>query len=170
MDCDYTKRSYLLPEGCKDLIDVLKLKQKQKFAPFLFPKLPKYWKKVKPGKQPAPLPPAWKDFFDTYWKLIYGVAKRSYLLPEGCKDLIDVLKLKHKLTETKSLLEAAMEKVKRQVNPKQFQIFDLYVVKKWPVLKVAQTLGVNVGHINLANLHISALLKREIKKLKGEMF
>ena len=170
MDCDYTKRSYLLPEGCKDLIDVLKLKQKQKFAPFLFPKLPKYWKKVKPGKQPAPLPPAWKDFFDTYWKLIYGVAKRSYLLPEGCKDLIDVLKLKHKLTERKSLLDAAMEKVKCQVNPKQFQMFDLYVVKKWPVLKVAQTLGVNVGQVYLAKHRISALLKREIKKLKREMF
>jgi len=96
--------------------------------------------------------------------------KRSYLLPEGCKDLIDLLKLKHKLTETKSLLEAAMEKVKRQVNSKQFQMFDLYVIKKWPVLKVAQTLGVNVGQVYLANLRTSALLKREIKKLKGEMF
>ncbi len=96
--------------------------------------------------------------------------KRSYLLPEGCKDLIDVLKLKHKLTEKKCLLEAAMEKVKRQVNSKQFQMFDLYVIKKWPVLKVAQTLGVNVGQVYLANLRTSALLKREIKKLKGEMF
>jgi hypothetical protein len=96
--------------------------------------------------------------------------KRSYLLPEGCKDLIDVLKLKHKLTEKKSLLDAVMEKVKRQVNSKQFQMFDLYVIKKWPVLKVAQTLGVNVGQVYLANLRTSALLKREIKKLKGEMF
>jgi hypothetical protein len=92
------------------------------------------------------------------------------LLPEVCKDLIDILKLKHKLTEKKSLLEAAMEKVKRQVNSKQFQMFDLYVIKKWPVLKVAQTLGVNVGQVYLANLRTSALLKREIKKLKGEMF
>ena len=100
----------------------------------------------------------------------YDYTKRSYLLPEGCKDLIDVLKLKHKLTERKSLLDAAMEKVKCEVNPKQFQMFDLYVVKKWPVLKVAQTLGVNVGQVYLANLRTSALLKREIKKLKGEMF
>src|ERR1041385_8445278 len=98
--------------------------------------------------------------------------KRSYLLPEGCKDLIDVLKLKHMLTEKKSLLglEAAMEKVERQVNSRQFQMFDLYVIKKWPVLKVARTLGVNVGQVYLANLRTSALLKREIKKLKGEMF
>jgi len=96
--------------------------------------------------------------------------KRSYLLPEGCKDLIDVLKLKHKLTERNDLLEAILEKVKRQFNPKQIQMFDLYVVKKWPVLKVAQTLGVNVGQVYLAKRRISALLSREIKKLKGEMF
>ena len=100
----------------------------------------------------------------------YDYTKRSYLLPEGCKDLIDVLKLKHELTETKSLLEAAMEKVKHQVNPKQFQMFDLYVVKKWPVLKVAQTLGVNVGQVYLAKHRISAFLCSEIKKLKREMF
>jgi len=88
MDCDYTKRSYLLLEGCKDLIDVLKLKRKQKFAPFLFPKLPKYWKKVKPGKQPAPLPPAWKDFFDTYWKLIYGVAIKAGLNDAEAQEVV----------------------------------------------------------------------------------
>ena len=96
--------------------------------------------------------------------------KRSYLLPEGCKDLIDVLKLKHKLTERKSLLDAAMERVKCQVNPKQFQMFELYVVKKWPVLKVAQTLGVNVGQVYLAKHRISAFLSSEIKMLKGEVF
>lgn len=30
MDYDYSKRSYLLPEGCKDLIDALTLKSQQK--------------------------------------------------------------------------------------------------------------------------------------------
>ena len=88
MDSDYSKRSYLLQEGCKDLIDVLKLKQKQKFAPYLFQKLPEYWKKVKPGKQPAPLPPAWKDFFDTHWKLIYGVAIKAGLNDAEAQEVV----------------------------------------------------------------------------------
>ena len=88
MDCDYTKRSYLLPEGCKDLIDVLKLKHKQKFAPYLFAKPPMYWKKTKPGKQPAPLPPAWKDFFDTYRKLIYGVAIKAGLNDAEAQEVV----------------------------------------------------------------------------------
>jgi Translation initiation factor IF-2, N-terminal region len=39
MDFDYTKRGYLLPEGCKDLIDVLNLKtgQEQKLPIALTP-------------------------------------------------------------------------------------------------------------------------------------
>jgi hypothetical protein len=88
MDCDYTKRSYLLPEGCKDLIDVLKLKQKQKFAQYLFAKPPMYWKKIKPGKQPAPLPQDWKDFFDTYWKLIYETALKAGLTDDEAQDVV----------------------------------------------------------------------------------
>jgi hypothetical protein len=41
MDCDYQKRGYLLPEGCKDLIDVLKPKPSPApFTPRLLPPLP----------------------------------------------------------------------------------------------------------------------------------
>ena len=62
MEHDYMKRGYLLPEGCKDLIDVLKLKAK--FAHHYFSKpptplaqLPKTYEVIKPVKQPAALPP-----------------------------------------------------------------------------------------------------------------
>lgn len=63
MEHNYTKRGYLLPEGCKDLIDVLKRKQKP--AQCLLPLVPKqgaklpkgYWRVVKPRKRPHPLPP-----------------------------------------------------------------------------------------------------------------
>jgi DNA-directed RNA polymerase specialized sigma24 family protein len=47
-----------------------------------------------------------------------------------------------------------------------YQLFDLYVMKQWPVKKVAQTLGVNVGLVYLAKHRISALLKKELKELK----
>lgn len=54
------KRGYLLPKGCKDLNDVLKLKQKQVEA--LLPFLPvsptaSSDPKLKPWKLPPPLPP-----------------------------------------------------------------------------------------------------------------
>ena len=57
------QRGYLLPEGCKDLNDVLKRKQKR--AHYLLPKLPNqfaqlpkgYGTMIKARKQLAPLPP-----------------------------------------------------------------------------------------------------------------
>src|SRR5437867_3789063 len=36
---DYNKRSYLLPPGCKDLIDLLRLEQQKKQLPIQFPML-----------------------------------------------------------------------------------------------------------------------------------
>jgi len=49
MDYDYSKRNYLLPKGCKDLIDVLKLAPKQKPSSVKTP-----WQPVPP---PSKLPP-----------------------------------------------------------------------------------------------------------------
>jgi RNA polymerase sigma-70 factor (ECF subfamily) len=65
-----------------------------------------------------------------------------------------------------NLLEAAMTSVKRRVREEHFQMFDLYVVKQWPARKVARTLGVNVGLVYLAKYRISALLKREVRRLE----
>ena len=46
---DYSKRDCSLPPGCKDLIDAIRLEAN------------------------------WKTFFDSYWKLIYGVAIKAGL-------------------------------------------------------------------------------------------
>ena len=65
-----------------------------------------------------------------------------------------------------SLLEVAIARLKKKVDPKQFQIFDCYVRKEWPAQKVAERLRVNVGQVYLARHRISALLKKEIKALE----
>ena len=67
----------------------------------------------------------------------------------------------------KSLADAALTRVKQQVNPKQFQIFNFYVLKQWPVKEVAKTLGVTVAQIYLAKHRISALVKKEVKRLQN---
>jgi hypothetical protein len=59
--------------------------------------------------------------------------------------------------------------VKRQVKEEQYQIFDLYVVKGWPALKVARTLRVNMGRIYLTKHRIAALIKKEIQRLEAEL-
>src|SRR5258708_3668503 len=140
---------------------------------------------------------SWKEFFDTYWKLVYGVAIKSGLNDAEAQDVVQetvlsVAKKMHQFkydpatgsfknwlllitrrriadhlrkayreppkhespprdtarTSTvekipdpagldieiiwdeewrKNLLDAAIERVRRQVDPKQFQIFDSYV-------------------------------------------
>src|SRR5205814_9545440 len=44
-----------------------------------------------------------------------------------------------------NLFAAAIARVKKKDDPKQFQNFDCYVRKQWPATKVSQHLRVNVG-------------------------
>ena len=179
---------------------------------------------------------SWKEFFEIYWKLIYGVAIKAGLTEVEAQEVVQetVIGVSRKMPEfdydpavgsfkgwllhmtrwrindqfrkrrhqaehlrqegdsttrtstidqipdpaginlesiwdnewQSNLLEVAIEKVKQKVKPKQYQIFDLYVVKKWPVEKIATTLGVNVGQVYLAKHRIAALLKEEVKTLE----
>jgi RNA polymerase sigma-70 factor (ECF subfamily) len=65
-----------------------------------------------------------------------------------------------------NLMAAAIERVKKKVDAKQYQVFDLYVFKKWPVTKVAQTLKVNRGMVYLAKHRIGNLIKKELTYLQ----
>lgn len=65
----------------------------------------------------------------------------------------------------RNLLASALEKVKKEVNPKQFQIFDLYLLRNWPVRQVAQTLRISSGQVYLAKHRVANLLKKELKRV-----
>lgn len=65
-----------------------------------------------------------------------------------------------------NLLEAAVDRVKKKVDPKHFQAFDLYVLKKWPVMKVARMLKINPGSVYLTKHRIGNLIKKEITNLR----
>jgi len=67
------------------------------------------------------------------------------------------------------LLAAAIQRVKRKVNPEHYQIFHLCAFKDWPVKKVAHELGVSAGQVYLVKHRIAALLKREVKTLEKKM-
>lgn len=67
----------------------------------------------------------------------------------------------------KNLMAAAFTQIKRQVKAKQFQMFDLYALQHWPVRDVARTLRVSVAQIYLAKHRVSALLKKEVKRLEA---
>lgn len=66
----------------------------------------------------------------------------------------------------KNLVDAAIERVKQQVAPKQFQIFDLSVLKELPVREVTKLLKVNAAQVYLSRHRISALVKKEVVRLE----
>jgi RNA polymerase sigma factor (sigma-70 family) len=68
-----------------------------------------------------------------------------------------------------NIVQLAIQHVKQEVKPRQYQIFDLYVVKKWPASKVTSTLGVNMGQVYLAKHRVGALIKKQIAKLKEQL-
>lgn len=177
---------------------------------------------------------SWRDFFNTYWKLIYGVALKAGLTHTEAEEVLQETVLgvarsigefkydaavcsfkswlmqviRHRIArqfdrrkrqaalrsfpdETsrtpvlerlpdqndrlealweeeweKNLMDAALARVKRRVPMEQYQIFDFYVLKKWPALKVARNLGVTVGHVYVAKHRISRLLQKEVRVLQ----
>ena len=179
---------------------------------------------------------SWQDFFDTYWKLIYGVAIKAGLTAAEAEDVVQetmisvakkisvfkynrnvgsfkgwLLKTtrwritdqfrKRKLhsasplafdeadTDTqstsemldpaslnwetmweaeweKNLLDAAIVKVKRRLDPEKFQIFDFYVNKEWPPDKVANAFGISTDQVYLAKHRVLEMIKEEVERLK----
>jgi len=178
---------------------------------------------------------SWRDFFNTYWKLIYSAAVKAGLNDAEAQDVVQdtVIAVAKKIEDfkydpahdsfkgwllyltrkrialhyrkrerdrggpardsemalaeldripdpagvdleaiwneewEKNLTDAALARVKEQVNPKQFQMFNFYVLKQWPVKDVAKTLGVTVTQVYLAKHRISALVKKEVKRLQN---
>ena len=66
----------------------------------------------------------------------------------------------------KNLFAVALELVKQEFSLKQFQIFDLVVLKEWPAAEVAQSLGVTLANVYVTRHRISAAIKKEIKLLE----
>lgn len=66
----------------------------------------------------------------------------------------------------KNLLDRAIARVKTQVSPKQFQIFDCYVIKDWGVGKVMSELGVSLAQVYLAKHRVGKILKQELIALE----
>ena len=179
--------------------------------------------------------PSWQDFFDTYWKLIYGVAIKKGLTEAEAQEVVqetmisvakhmptfkydrstgsfkawllnmtrwritDQLRKRGRLAAfapsddsdvdargtdkmvdpvsesldalwdsewQKNLLDAAIDKVKRRLDPQKYQIFDFYVNKEWPANKVAETFGISVGQVYLAKHRVTGLIAEEFKNLE----
>ncbi len=70
---------------------------------------------------------------------------------------------------TRNLTDRALTAVKSRVSPKQFQIFDCYVVKGWPAARVTKELGVTIAQVYLAKHRVGGILRKEIKGLEDKL-
>jgi RNA polymerase sigma-70 factor (ECF subfamily) len=181
----------------------------------------------------------WQRFFDTDWKLIYGVAVKSGLTDAEAQDVVQetVLAVAKRMHEfkcdpalgsfkgwlcqltrwkvvgqfrrrqrdvvphspaaedpspiatverlpdpesldldrlwdeewRKNLMDAALRRIKRKVNAKDFQTFHFYVPKDWPVQEVVETLKVTADQVYQAKCRIMPLLKDEVEYLEKQM-
>ena len=69
----------------------------------------------------------------------------------------------------RTLLKAAVAKIKKRVDPQKYQIFDFYVNKEWPAEKVAKAFGTSIEQVYLAKHRITELLKEEVKRLEKDV-
>jgi RNA polymerase sigma-70 factor (ECF subfamily) len=181
---------------------------------------------------------SWRDFFNTYWKLVYGVALKSGLTEQEAQEVVQetVITVARRISEFRydpaicsfktwllnltrwriidqlrkrpkglpgpdwappgtpatgvehladpasldldavwelewrqHLVQAAVQAVKRKVNPEHYQIFHLCTFKEWPARKVAAELGVSAARVYLAKHRVGVLLQRELKSLEKKM-
>ena len=63
------------------------------------------------------------------------------------------------------VLETALARIKRQVQPQHYEIYHLHVVLGQPVREVTRALGTSPVQVYLAKHRIGNLLKKEIKRL-----
>jgi len=64
---------------------------------------------------------------------------------------------------------AALERVRVKLDPKAYQVFDLYVLKERPAREVARTLGINLARVYLAKHRVRAALRRELRRLEKQL-
>lgn len=176
----------------------------------------------------------WREFFDTYWGLIYGVARQTGLNDAEAQDVVQetIVAVAKNISEfnydpargsfkswllqqtrwrvqgylrsrqyqrdgrrfpreqpldtavleqqpgdfnldaawdaewERNLLEVALQKVKTQVTPRQYQLFSLHVLNDLPARLVAQRLGAKLPEVYFAKYRITRLVKQEVRRLE----
>jgi len=68
----------------------------------------------------------------------------------------------------KHVMAAALDRVKRQVSPRQYQMFDLHVLQKLSVQAAARTLQASVASVYMATHRVARLVKKELARLQQE--
>jgi RNA polymerase sigma factor (sigma-70 family) len=66
-------------------------------------------------------------------------------------------------------LHLAVDRVKRKVAPRQWQMFDLVALQHWSTERVCEFLGINRAQLYMARMRVGRLLKSEIQALASDL-
>lgn len=69
----------------------------------------------------------------------------------------------------KTLLMAALERVKTKFTLRQIQVFDLTALQEWPASDVARSLSVSLANVYVTRHRVAAALKKETARLEREL-
>lgn len=69
---------------------------------------------------------------------------------------------------SKRMVSLALERVKRRVGPKQFQIFHAYMMQEWTMREVMETLGVSNRQVYMAKYRVGKKFEEELVGLQEE--
>lgn len=69
----------------------------------------------------------------------------------------------------KNIFQAAMDNVRRRMDPAKYQIFDFVVNKEWPPEKVAKAFRINIENVYSIKHRLCEMVKEEAKRLEKEM-
>jgi RNA polymerase sigma factor (sigma-70 family) len=115
----------------------------------------------------------------TQWRIRDQVRKRlpreerKITTEDGETDLLDSIPDPQTTWDVeweKNLFDAATERVKRKIDPKLFQIFDLYVLQNWRPEKVRKLLNISSTQVYVAKHRVLSLLKKEMRHLETHFF
>ena len=130
---------------------------------------------------------SWREFFNLYWRLIYGVARQAGLSDGEAQEVVQdtIITVAKQMPQFrydkargsfKSWLRktahwriqdqfVALERVKKQVEAKEFQVFDLCTNKGWPAAKVARALHLFRPQVYYLNKKVTRLIEQEMRTL-----
>jgi RNA polymerase sigma-70 factor (ECF subfamily) len=115
----------------------------------------------------------------TQWRIRDQIRKRlpreerKITTEDGETDLLDSIPDPQTTWDVeweKNLFDAATERVKRKIDPKLFQIFDLYVLQNWRPEKVRKLLNISSTQVYVAKHRVLSLLKKEMRHLETHFF
>jgi RNA polymerase sigma factor (sigma-70 family) len=69
----------------------------------------------------------------------------------------------------KTLLQAAIAKARRRLDPKQYQVFHFYVNKGWDPERVGKTFEISTGQVYLAKHRVTEAIRQEIERLRKDV-